>query len=465
VFEIDVFEQGNNAATSTSTPFTIHGNVAADGTFQGNLGTYNASLSGQTNWNVHGVLWTPTSLKYYINGVLQTQWSDEANMKPANHFMNILLGQYAAGNSSSMEVDYIRGYQWPIVNGNELPDGGAEYSTQLFPWEGTATVSTTSKRSGNNGFVLAAGQMLIQYVNLDNTNNYQLKYWAQGSGTMEARVENITAVSSIPQNTYLATPAISSSFTQGVLDFKTLGEYSNNLKLIKVTFTNTGTGSITLDDIELQKGGTGGSASYCSAAGGTHATDRYITSLTTTGAVHNISYYNNAFPANGYRLYTSDSIAVSQGSSFTLNMTNSINTKWSRIKIYADWNGNGNFTDAGETILLVGNANQDNSATVLNISSSITTVPSNTALGKTRMRVRFYDAWNADPGPCGAVDYTTTQDFIINVSPGAGLRMAVPGSNNQLGLSDNNHLNMEYLAMRYFQIRQRNNLLFCMQAK
>ncbi len=260
VFEIDVFEQSGNAATTTSTPFTIHGNVAANGAFQHNLGTYNARLLQQNEWNVHGVLWTPTSLKYYINGVLQVQWSDVNNMKPANHFMNVLLGQYAAGDSSSMEVDYIRGYQWPVVNGNELPNGGAEYSAQLFPWEGTATVSTAGKRSGNNGFVLEAGQTLVQYVNLDNKHPYQLKYWVQGSGTLEARVENITPVTGISQDAYLMKPALSSAFKQEVLDFKTLAEHGNNLKLVKVIFINMGTGSVTLDDIALHKGGSGGTA-------------------------------------------------------------------------------------------------------------------------------------------------------------------------------------------------------------
>jgi len=169
-------------------------------------------------------------------------------------------------------------------------------------------------------------------------------------------------------------------------------------------------------------------ASYLYAAGGTNATDRYITSLSTTNAMHNISYSNNAYPANGYGFFTSDSIIAGQGTSFTLNMTNTTNTRWSRVNVYADWNGNKNFTDAGETVLSVGNASQDNRTRVLNISNSIA-VPATATLGITRMRVRFYDAWNTDPGPCGLVDFTTTQDFIINVS--------APSSANCPGTYDN----------------------------
>ncbi|WP_423738114.1 GEVED domain-containing protein [Chitinophaga caseinilytica] len=425
VFEIDVFEQGDNAATSTITPFTIHGNVAADGTFQGNLGTYNASLSGQTNWHTHGMLWTPTSLKYYIDGVLKKEWSSKTDIKSPNHFMNTFLGIYGAGDSASMEVDYIRGYQWPVTGGNELPNSGAEYGSALLPWEGTATVSTTAKRSGNNGFSLAAGQTLSQYIYLDNNTNYQLGYWAAGSGQLDVKVENIAPVNGSTQNTFQQAGAVSATFAAATLDFKTGTEYADHVKTVRITFTNTGSSTIKLDDVSCIKGGTGGAPAYCTAAGGTNATDRYITSLSSTGATHNITFSNSAYPAGGYGFYTADSITSAPGGSFTLNMTNSTNTKWARVNVYADWNGNGSFSDAGELLFSVGNARQDNSATVLNVSRTVN-VPATAVPGATRLRVRFYDAWNTDPGPCGQADFTTTHDFKLRLqaSGGGGLANA-----------------------------------------
>lgn len=418
-FEIDVYEQYDNATTAGTTAFTMHGNVAPNGTFQGNLTTYNAPLSGQDNWNTYGVLWTPSAIKYYINGVLQKEWSDKNNLMSPNHELSIFLGLYGvAADSATMEYDYIRGYQWPVINGSELPNGGAEYSTQLYPWEGTATVSANQKRTGNNGFVLNPGQTLTQYVYLNNSRNYQLKYWLNGNGSVLAEVSNITPVTGGSQDNYADLKTASSTFAQHILDFKTGAEPGNDLKTVKVSFRNTGSGTITLDDIEFQKGGSGGnpdtSTAYCIASGGANATDRYIAALSTTNATRNISYTGSAYPANGYGYFTSDSIVARAGSSFTLNMTNSTNTKWSRVKVYADWNGNGSFNDAGETVLSLGNASQDNSATVLNISSLIT-VPTSSVLGKTRIRVRFYDAWNNDPGPCGQVNFTTTQDYILNI--------------------------------------------------
>ncbi|MES2775392.1 MAG: polysaccharide lyase family 8 super-sandwich domain-containing protein [Bacteroidota bacterium] len=157
---------------------------------------------------------------------------------------------------------------------------------------------------------------------------------------------------------------------------------------------------------------------YCLGTGGTDGTDRFITSLGTTGASHNISYTNSSYPSNGYGRYTADTIRVAKGSSFTLNMTNSTATEWSRVKVYANWAGNNDFISVGDTILSLGAANQDNSATVLTISSSIM-VPVTATTGTTRMRVRFYDATASDPGPCDQANYTTTQDFVLTITPPA----------------------------------------------
>jgi|GEM_PF-211196 len=269
VFEIDVFEQSGNATTTTTTPFTMHGNVAADGTFQGNLTTYNATSPTQNNWTTHGLLWMASGIKYYIDGVLKKEWSDPLHNMAPNHFMNILLGNYygwTAGmtNTATMEVDYIRGYQWPIVMGNELPNAGFEYGT-LLPWSGNGTLSATSKRTGNGGLVLAAGQSVTQYLYLNNSSNYRLGYWLQGNSTVQVKVENLTPVTGVVQSTYLGGKAAAATFSQDSLLLTTGAEYADHLKTIKLTLTNTGTGTVTFDDLTLVKGGSGGQAVVCSA--------------------------------------------------------------------------------------------------------------------------------------------------------------------------------------------------------
>ncbi len=141
LFEIDVFE-------NLDAQFVLHGNVDASGHFIHNLATdiaYGVEHRGQ--WVTHGVLWTPTSIKHYINGRLIKSYDDKHHIYSPNHFMNILLGSYGKGGSVNMEVDYIRGYQWPLKEGNELPNPGFEYSdTSFLPWEGTGTLATSAKK-------------------------------------------------------------------------------------------------------------------------------------------------------------------------------------------------------------------------------------------------------------------------------------------------------------------------------
>lgn len=151
---------------------------------------------------------------------------------------------------------------------------------------------------------------------------------------------------------------------------------------------------------------------YCAAPGDTDPADRYIQSLTTTGALQNISYAASGYPAGGYVNFKANRVVAEQGSSFTLNMTNTANTKWSRVIAWIDWNRDGIFDDATERAFYLGSAASDNSATVLSISRSIA-VPGTAVPGVTGMRIRFHDAWLPTASPCGYEDNGTVFDFQI----------------------------------------------------
>lgn len=247
VFEIDIFEYLN-------AQFVLHGHVDANGKFQHNLATHIAEgYQHINNWVVNGILWTPGSIKHYINGNLIREYSDKNKMYAPSHFMNVLLGSYGGGGRVNMEVDYIRGYQWPLEGNNELPNGGAEYSSHILPWEGTAVADAAAKRDGGNGFALAPGQTLYQYVYLDPSQNYRLTYWIKGKGSIEATVNNIKPVSGTFEDNSMQTAKASSSFTQNELLFKTGEACENNTKTVRVSFTNTGDGTVALDDIAMKK--------------------------------------------------------------------------------------------------------------------------------------------------------------------------------------------------------------------
>lgn len=155
--------------------------------------------------------------------------------------------------------------------------------------------------------------------------------------------------------------------------------------------------------------------SYCAAPGDdVSPADRFIQSLSTTGATQNISYAATSFPAGGYVKYNTQQIQVQKGSSFSLNFSNSPNTKWSRIIAWVDWNRNGVFDDATERIFYVGNSASDNSSTVLSVTRNIA-VPAGAATGIVGMRIRFHDAWLPTIGTCGYQDNNSSFDFFIKV--------------------------------------------------
>ncbi len=256
-FEIDVFEQDDDAAGSTFTPFTIHGKVAEGGVFKGNLTTFNAPLINQADWVTHGLLWTPNGIKYYVNGVLQKEWTDTANNMAPNHMMNVLIGNYykqtkAANSNAVLEVDYIRGYQWPITKKNELPNAGFEYGA-TEPWAGTGNIVSEAKRSGKAGLLLLPAQKMSQYVYLDNNKHYLLKYWARGKGVLKTQVQNITQVTGLAENNVDQSLVLSARFSCHALHFTTNKEYKDHMKIVEITFINTGKSAAALDDLALTK--------------------------------------------------------------------------------------------------------------------------------------------------------------------------------------------------------------------
>jgi hypothetical protein len=248
LFEIDVFE-------NLDAQFVMHGNVDTNGDFVHNLATHVADgFQHKDQWVTHGVLWTPTSIKHYINGKLIKAYDNKNQIYSPNHFMNILLGSYGKGGTVNMEVDYIRGYQWPLKNGNELPNPGFEYSdSSILPWEGTGTLSSTAKKEGNNGLLLQPGQIVEQYIYLKNSTSYRLHYWYRGNSSLTTTVESVAPVIGklcmITENGKKG----NDSFKENTLGFETDTDFKGNMKTIRIAFVNTGNAAISLDDITIRK--------------------------------------------------------------------------------------------------------------------------------------------------------------------------------------------------------------------
>lgn len=113
--EIDIMEhKGNNQNV-------IYGSLHYPGNSAGNAVTNNATFPGvSTGFKVYKVLWTPNSIKFYVDNVLFHTFINNANVPFNNDFfliLNVAMGGTFAGSvdpafsQSSMEVDYVRVYQ------------------------------------------------------------------------------------------------------------------------------------------------------------------------------------------------------------------------------------------------------------------------------------------------------------------------------------------------------------------
>ena len=183
LFEIDMCEY-------ITTEIVLHGNVDSKGKFERNIGHYIHKGDFKNKWVTHSVLWTPAGLKFYIDGEQIVEWWEPNNIKSPNHAMNMFFGAYGI-NDVTVEVDYVRHYQWQLDENNYLPNSGFEYSESMFPWEGTGTIQQHEFRSGQQAIKLAAGEYIEQLVYLDHSQQYKVEVWAKGEGTLDMQIDCI----------------------------------------------------------------------------------------------------------------------------------------------------------------------------------------------------------------------------------------------------------------------------------
>lgn len=121
--------------------------------------------------------------------------------------------------------------------------------------------------------------------------------------------------------------------------------------------------------------------------------------------------------SGGYENYTQLSISVTTGESYNIRVNNGVvsagvPTELSgytgdRCGIWIDWNQDGDFEDAEESIT----PNTDDAPFYWTTALSI---PNDAVLGDTRMRVRI--VYNETPTACGLSTYGETEDYTVSVT-------------------------------------------------
>ncbi|MBU2922872.1 fibronectin type III domain-containing protein [Winogradskyella psychrotolerans] len=164
----------------------------------------------------------------------------------------------------------------------------------------------------------------------------------------------------------------------------------------------------------------------------------YIDDFSTSGGVTNITNNNSGYSANGYGNFTNLSVSQYRGSAVNF-YGNFEDGSWSYdgfgVGVWVDFNNDGDFNDAGETVFNYGYYDPINSSF---------TIPESTTPGDYQMRIVI--DWNTgNPYWCSssfigeAEDYTLTVLDIVTCTPSDGVgttSLACPSVNaGGLGLS------------------------------
>ena len=145
---------------------------------------------------------------------------------------------------------------------------------------------------------------------------------------------------------------------------------------------------------------------YCTSKGSTQAYE-YV-KLVQLGSINRSSGADGGY-YNGSATSTSVAAGSSQTISYQTGFTGSGYAEYFRI--YADWNQDGDFLDAGENLV-----SSTNTAVVTTVRSATFTVPTTAKNGTTRLRLVMSD--NSATNSCGTYSYGETEDYSVTVSGG-----------------------------------------------
>src|SRR5690554_6094597 len=190
------------------------------------------------------------------------------------------------------------------------------------------------------------------------------------------------------------------------------GNEINTVTVTSASYQITGLTANTDYDIYIQADCGGGDQSawsgplsiytgYCAVFSGSE----YLTSITSSGAITDISYSATSQPAGSYADETVQVIEAYE--SLTFDVSTVYSTGSNGVNIWVDWNNNFTF-EASELV-----ASLANSSTAKTLS---VTVPPGTAQGDYRMRVRGQWGSTANPPACGNVSYGSTVDFTVTIT-------------------------------------------------
>jgi hypothetical protein len=131
----------------------------------------------------------------------------------------------------------------------------------------------------------------------------------------------------------------------------------------------------------------------------------------TSGGITNISNLNNGC-SGSFGNYTTMVVSAVQGTSFTYQVTTYSYSSSQYITLYADWNADGDFADAGENL-----GSHGPSSSAYQVYTGTINVPLTATPGTTRLRVYdLYASLNTNACQTGA-SFGEVEDYGLNILP------------------------------------------------
>lgn len=176
---------------------------------------------------------------------------------------------------------------------------------------------------------------------------------------------------------------------------------------------------------------------------------RYIAEVKTTGATQDLNYTRNTPVGGENYLFAEESVLkVEQGQTVTLTLKGAAgddDIHYCFGVAYMDWDINYEFDATNdEKLFEVGQLNKGTDS-IVSGSTFIIKVPTDAAVGNTRLRMVFSDAWFPHPGPTGGTQKGFSIDFPVEVSgSNAGREPAVGYADfRDTGIADEPEMNEE----------------------
>ncbi|HEX4888719.1 MAG TPA: GEVED domain-containing protein [Luteibaculaceae bacterium] len=176
-------------------------------------------------------------------------------------------------------------------------------------------------------------------------------------------------------------------------------------------------------------------AQYCAATGPKCNTEAnsFIIAVSTDNGFSKTSFCADGDTASlGYSDFTADTMLAQIGTDLTLTVRPGTPFVGDLMKVWVDFNADGDFGDAGENI----DVNDAPGGTGDGVYTAVIPIPAGqTVNSSTRIRIRTFDATaNPNPGPCAVTAYGEVEDYTIKfVAQSAPTALAYCASSSNCG--------------------------------